>query len=402
MQNLNKFSELPEYAFPRLRALLDGVKGGDVETAMHIGEPKHPFPDFVTNQIIKHANSFNSYPSNDGVPYLLCAIAEWIRKRYDVDSVDPESQIISLNGTREGLFNAAIALGHKSKNGSVPAVLIPNPFYQCYMVAAKAIGAEPIFTPADSTNGYLPDFQNLPKSVLSRTALCYVCSPSNPQGAIADESYWTRLLDLAETYDFYILSDECYSEIYRDKKPPGSIQFLKKKSSDPERLLVFNSLSKRSNLPGLRSGFAVGGRNVIASLKKLKSYSGAPSPTAVQFAAAEAWRDEAHVEQNRELYRKKVNIADQILGETKGYRAPEAGFFIWLPVNNDEKTAKALWNKFGIKVLPGSYLSQENYHTFTKRNPGRDYIRIALVATESQITKGLKSISAYLNTPQLL
>ena len=402
MQNTNRFSDLPEYAFPRLRALLDGVKSGDIETAMHIGEPKHPFPDFITNQIIKHANSFNSYPSNDGDPYLLCAIAEWIRKRYNVKSVDPESQIISLNGTREGLFNAAIALGHKSKKGSVPAVLIPNPFYQCYMVAAKAIGAEPIFTPADATNGYLPDFQSLPKSVLSRTALCYVCSPSNPQGAIADESYWTRLLDLAETYDFYILSDECYSEIYRDKKPPGSIQVLKKKSSNPERLLVFNSLSKRSNLPGLRSGFAVGGQNVISRLKKLKSYSGAPSPTAVQFAAAEAWRDEVHVEKNRELYRQKVNIADQILGKTNGYRTPEAGFFIWLPVNNDEKTAKALWSKYGVKVLPGSYLSQENYHTFNKKNPGRDYIRIALVDTESQITKGLKAISAYLNTPQLV
>ncbi|MEE2773721.1 MAG: aminotransferase class I/II-fold pyridoxal phosphate-dependent enzyme [Pseudomonadota bacterium] len=398
MQQLDRFSDLPEYAFPRLRALLDGVKGAGVELPMHIGEPKHPFPDFITNKIIEHANTFNSYPSNDGISDLLVAISEWLKKRYGVKSINPESQIISLNGTREGLFNAAIALSEDANTSKVPAVLIPNPFYQCYMVAAKAIGAEPIFTPADATNGFLPDFHKLPKEILNRTILCYVCSPSNPQGAIAEENYWTHLMKLAETYNFFILADECYSEIYRDKKPPGAIQFLEKHLINPKRLLVFNSLSKRSNLPGLRSGFAVGDRKIINRLKKLKSYSGAPSPTALQFAAAEAWRDEEHVKHNRRLYKQKLDTADEVLGGICGYKSPDAGFFVWLPVNDDERTAKVLWEKYGIKVLPGSYLSQENHHTFYQENPGRNYIRIALVDSESKIKKGLESIAAYLMT----
>jgi aspartate/methionine/tyrosine aminotransferase len=202
---------------------------------------------------------------------------------------------------------------------------------------------------------------------------------------------------MAETYNFRVLADECYSEIYRDKKPPGALEVASKLALNPERLVVFNSLSKRSNLPGLRSGFAAGGRVAITELKKLKSYSGAPSPTPLQYAAEAAWSDEGHVIKNRLLYREKLEIADTILKDVPNYSSPESGFFLWLPVNNGENAAIDLWSRFGVKVLPGAYLSNINHTSFDETNPGQNYIRVALVGTKNQIKLGLKSIADYLN-----
>jgi aspartate/methionine/tyrosine aminotransferase len=294
---------------------------------MHIGEPTHTFPDFVLEKILESSNGFNSYPPNDGTPGLLSAITNWLSKRYEIQELDYATNIISLNGTREGLFNAAIALSPATKNNKTPVILLPNPFYQCYMVAASAAGAEAIFVPALANTGFLPDFTQLPSELLNRVTLCYICSPSNPQGAIANHDYWKKLFTLAETYDFKILADECYSEIYRETKPPGAIESLFRFGADPERLIIFNSLSKRSNLPGLRSGFAAGGKNSIAALKKLRAYSGSPCPRPLQVAAEAAWRDEIHVKNNRALYKKKLNLADDILKNKNGYNSPEAGFF---------------------------------------------------------------------------
>ncbi|KIC27702.1 aminotransferase class I/II-fold pyridoxal phosphate-dependent enzyme [Leisingera sp. ANG-M6] len=382
-----RFSNLPAYAFPRLRALLDHhTPGGDV-VHMTIGEPKHAFPAWVTDVIAENAAGFNQYPNNDGTPELCGAISDWIHRRYGV-TADPEAQIMALNGTREGLYNAAMALCPEQKNGQKPVVLVPNPFYQVYMVATISVGAEPVFVPATAATGHLPDYENLPEDVLNRTAVAYICSPANPQGAVASRAYWTRLIQLAEKYDFRIFADECYSEIYRDEAPVGALTVAQEMSADPERVVLFNSLSKRSNLPGLRSGLIAGGPEAIKRIKQLRAYSGAPLPGPLQAAAARVWADEAHVAENRALYQEKYKIADEVFDGLNGYMAPEAGFFLWLPVENGEQAALKLWKETGVRVLPGAYLAQGA----PGQNPGETYIRVALVAPAEDTRKALSTL----------
>ncbi|MDC0659105.1 aminotransferase class I/II-fold pyridoxal phosphate-dependent enzyme [Leisingera sp. SS27] len=382
-----RFSNLPAYAFPRLRALLDHhTPGGDV-VHMTIGEPKHAFPAWVTDVIAKNAAGFNQYPNNDGTPELRGAISDWIHRRYGVIK-DPETQVMALNGTREGLYNAAMALCPEQRNGQKPVVLIPNPFYQVYMVATISVGAEPVFVPATAATGHLPDYEDLPEDVLNRTAVAYICSPANPQGAVASRAYWTRLIQLAEKYDFRIFADECYSEIYRDDPPVGALTVARELGADPERVVLFNSLSKRSNLPGLRSGLIAGGPETIKRVKQLRAYSGAPLPGPLQAAAARVWADEAHVAENRVLYQEKYKIADEVFDGLNGYMAPEAGFFLWLPVEDGEQAALKLWKETGVRVLPGAYLAQGA----TGQNPGETYIRVALVAPAEDTRKALRTL----------
>ena len=383
MQYPRRFEALPDYAFPRLRALLgDTEPGGDV-LSMSIGEPRHDPPPFVGQVMAENLAGFGRYPANDGTQELQAAIADWIGRRYGVE-VDPERQILPLNGTREGLFNAAVALCPEGG----PAVLTPNPFYQVYAVAALAVGAEPIYVPATAETGFLPDFAGLDASVLDRTAIAYICSPSNPQGAVADEDYWRELIGLAERYDFRVFADECYSEIWRDAPPPGALQVAKAMGADPERVVVFHSLSKRSNLPGLRSGFLAGGPRTVAECKRLRAYAGAPLPGPVQAVSARAWADEGHVEASRRRYVAKFDMADAVFDGIEGCGAPEAGFFLWLPVEDGEAAALELWRETGIRVLPGAYLSRE----VAGANPGRGYIRAALVAPEDDLRRGLTAL----------
>ncbi|SDY16439.1 aminotransferase class I/II-fold pyridoxal phosphate-dependent enzyme [Citreimonas salinaria] len=387
MQYPDRFSNLPDYAFPRLRALLDAHAPGGPVRHMTIGEPRHAFPPWITDVIARHADEFGRYPPNDGTPELRGAIGDWLARRYGV-RVDPETQVTALNGTREGLYNAAMALCPETKGGAVPTVLMPNPFYQVYMIAALSVAAEPVFVPATDATGHLPDFAALPGDVLDRTALCYICSPANPQGAVADEGYWSDLLALAEKHDFRILADECYSEIWRDAPPPGALQLAAATGADPERVVAFHSLSKRSNLPGLRSGFAAGGPQTIARMKQLRNYSGAPLPLPLQRVAEALWADEAHVEESRAQYVRKFAIADRVLGNVPGYRAPQAGFFLWLPVEDGEEAALRLWRETGVRVLPGAYLTRDT----GKASPGAGYIRVALVAPEDETEQALTAI----------
>ncbi|MFU1681847.1 aminotransferase class I/II-fold pyridoxal phosphate-dependent enzyme [Phaeobacter piscinae] len=385
-----RFSNLPPYAFPRLRALLDHhTPGGDV-VHMTIGEPKHDFPAWVTNVIVENAAGFQSYPPNEGSAELRGAISDWIKRRYDV-SVDPMTQVMALNGTREGLYNAAMALCPEQKNGAKPVVLIPNPFYQVYMVAAISVAAEPVFVPATADTGHLPDYASLSPDVLNRTAVAYICSPANPQGAVASRAYWTQLIQLAEQYDFRIFADECYSEIYRDTAPVGALSVAQELGADPERVVLFNSLSKRSNLAGLRSGLIAGGPDTMKRVHQLRAYSGAPLPAPLQAAAARVWADEAHVA-NRALYQEKYRIADRVFDGLDGYMAPEAGFFLWLPVEDGETAALKLWQDTGVRVLPGAYLAQGD----GTANPGRGYIRVALVAPAKQTEAALHTLRSCL------
>lgn len=382
-----RFSNLPPYAFPRLRALLDSHPAGGDVLHMSLGEPKHKFPDFVGDVLADNLAGFNRYPANDGTPALLSAISSWLKRRYDVDA-NPETEIVTLNGTREGLFNAQIALSPEQKNGKTPKVLMPNPFYQVYAVGAVTAGAEPVFVPALAENNFMPDYTGLPKDVLDQVTVAFLCSPANPQGAVASREYWEQLINLAEQHDFKIFADECYSEIYRDAAPVGAMQVAREMGANPERVVIFHSLSKRSNLPGLRSGFAASGPQNIAAIKQLRNYSGAPNPTPLQDVASAVWADEAHVEINRDLYREKYKAADAIFGDVPGYVPPQAGFFLWLPVDNGEQSTLKLWTQTGVRVLPGAYLSRET----PDGNPGAKYIRIAMVADFEDTKRGMQTI----------
>lgn len=382
-----RFSGLTEHLFARLRRHLDVHAPGGPVVNMTIGEPRHAMPEFVGEVIAENLEGFGKYPPNDGSPELLASVTDWLHRRYDVE-IDPASQVMALNGTREGLFNAAVALCPEDVRGQKPVVLIPNPFYQVYAVAALAIGAEPIFVPATADTGFLPDFSALPRDILNRTAIAYLCSPSNPQGAVADRDYWAELIALAEKHDFRIFADECYSEVYRDTPPPGALEVAHEGGADPERVLTFHSLSKRSNLPGLRSGFVAGGLESIARIKQLRAYAGAPLPLPLQRVAERAWADEAHVEASRVLYQKKYAVADEVFAGVEGYLSPEAGFFLWLPVEDGEAAALKLWRETGVRVLPGGYFARD----VDGQNPGKGYIRVALVAPKDETKQALTAI----------
>jgi aspartate/methionine/tyrosine aminotransferase len=380
-----RFSHLPEYAFPRLRRLLDAhAPGGDV-IQMTIGEPRHAFPGWVGDLVAANVAEFGKYPPNEGTPELRQAISDWTLRRYG-QPVDPESGLMVLNGTREGLFNAALALSPETKDGKPPVILVPNPFYQVYAVAALTAGAEPVYVPAGASTGFLPDYAALPADLLDRVTVAYLCSPSNPQGAVAGADYWADLIALAERHDFCIFADECYSEIYRETPPPGALQAAAAAGADPERVVSFHSLSKRSNVPGLRSGFVASGPKSMAELRRLRAYAGAPLPLPLQRVAERLWSDEVHVTENRRRYQEKYRIADKVFAGVQGYQGPEAGFFLWLPVDDGETATLKLWQETGVRVLPGAYLARET----ATGNPGKGYIRVAMVTDDDdELNRGL-------------
>jgi N-succinyldiaminopimelate aminotransferase len=378
-----RFSNLPDYAFPRLRKLLDAHAPGGETISMTIGEPRHPMPDFVAPILAANIDGFAVYPPNDGTPELLAAISGWIKRRFGaVIAVD---QLMVLNGTREGLFNACVALSPETKQGKKPVVLMPNPFYQVYAVAALTVGAEPIYVPATAATGFLPDYAGLSPDLLDRVTVAYICSPANPQGAVASRAYWTELLALAEKHDFLIFADECYSEIWRSAAPVGVLDVAQSTGANPERVFSFHSLSKRSNLPGLRSGFVAGGAKGMAQIRKLRSFAGAPLPLPIQKVSEACWRDDAHVEASLALYQEKFAAADEIFSGLQGFQCPEGGFFLWLPVEDGEAAALKAWRETGVRVLPGAYLSRDT----AAGNPGKAYLRVALVAPKEEMQRGL-------------
>ena len=390
MQFPERFSDLPDYAFPRLRKLLDAHAPGADPIAMTIGEPQHAFPDWVGEILAQNLEGFGKYPPNDGTPELLDAICGWVDRRYGVKLTS--DNIIALNGTREGLYNAAMALCPEKTRGNRSVIILPNPFYQVYAVAALSVGAEPVYVTAPAQTGHLPDYAALPRAILDRVTIAYLCSPANPQGAVASRAYWTGLLALAEKHDFKIFADECYAEIWRSAPPPGLLEVAAEAGADPERVFVFHSLSKRSNLPGLRSGFVAGGPKGIAEIRKLRAFAGAPLPLPIQKVSEAAWADEAHVTASRALYHEKFAVAAQVFKGLQGFDLPEGGFFLWLPVPDEigdgEDASLKLWRDTGVRVLPGAYLSRD----VDGHNPGRHYIRVALVAPKAEMQHGLTSL----------
>lgn len=383
MDTPERFSNLPEYAFPRLRRLLDPIPPGGEVVQFTLGEPRHPMPDFVGDVIAANLAGFGKYPPADGTPELLAAISGWIGRRYGVD-VGPD-RLMALNGTKEGLFNAALALAPETKNGKPPVVLLPNPFFPVYAVAAREVRAEPVYVPATEATGFMPDYAALPRDVLDRTVIAYICSPANPQGAVATRDYLARLLHLAEEHDFRVFADECYCELYLNDPPPGILEVAAAEGIDPERVVAFHSLSKRSNLPGLRSGFVAAGRDAITRIRQLRAYAGAALPLPVQRVSEKVWAEETHVVANRALYAEKYRDAAEIFAGVNSFRLPEGGFFLWLPVDDGEQATVKLWRETGVRVLPGAYLAQD----VDGDNPGRGYIRVALVAPKEETRRGL-------------
>lgn len=389
----DRFAGLPPYAFPRLRALLDDhTPGADQVINLSIGEPKHKFPDFVGQIITDNLAGFNKYPPNQGSPAWQAAVEAWLTTRFNLPdgAIIAAQHIIPLNGTREGLFQTATAfVPLADQAGRRPLVLMPNPFYQCYAGAARAAGADPVMLAATKETGFLPDLDAIDDQTLADTALFYLCSPANPQGVVASPGYLKKLITLARTHNFIVALDECYSEIYDTLVPTGGLDVAWQMSQSFDNVLVYHSLSKRSNLPGLRSGFVAGDPRLIARFNKVRSYGGAPIPLPIDAVATAAWSDETHVEANRALYREKFDIADRILGPTFGFTRPEGGFFAWLEVGDSEAACLRLWKDAGIRTIPGAYFA---YDSDDGSNPGAAYLRLALVDDAPMIEHALTRI----------
>jgi aspartate/methionine/tyrosine aminotransferase len=386
---------LPPSSFAQLAALLDAHKPGKPPVSLAVGDPQGVPPPFVMAAIAAAAQSFGRYPAIDGTQDWREAAAGWLRRRFNLpaDAIDPQHHLLPLNGTREGLFLAPQIVTPQTKAGGRPIILIPNPFYQCYAAAALAAGAEAVFVPATAETGFLPDFAGLPKNVLERTAAAYICSPSNPEGACADEAYWRTLFALADTYDFTVFADDCYTDIYIDTPPVTALDTRFRQSGNFERLLTFHSLSKRSGLPGLRSGLVAGDPALMRKFRYLRNTAGPQVATPLLAASAAAWRDEDHVAANRAAYAERFAAARRILGNRTGFRMPEGGFFLWLDVGNGEEAALRLWREEGIRVLPGAYMGRETIPGQSRSNPGFRYIRVALVSDLVTISAALERLA---------
>jgi aspartate/methionine/tyrosine aminotransferase len=385
-------SDLPPGPFARLATLLGDEKPGKPPISLSIGDPSGTVPDFVAEALRKEAARFGNYPAIAGTPDWRDAAAGWLNRRFALgEAISPDSHVLPLNGTREGLFSTLFPLLPRTKAGAGPLVGMPNPFYQVYAAAALGTGAEPLYVPATARSGFLPDYAGLPEAVLERLAAVYICSPSNPEGAAADERYWENLFDLADRHDFLVLADECYADIYFGAPPVSALPARRKQRGDFRRLLTFHSLSKRSGLPGLRSGLVAGDPDLIARVRAFRNVAGPQMPGPIQAASAAAWRDEAHVAANRAAYAQKMALAGRVLGNR--VRTPAGGFFLWLETGNGEETALSLWREEGVKVLPGAYMGREIEPGKIQSNPGFSYVRIALVSDLSTIMTALERVN---------
>jgi len=388
-QNLNL---LQPYPFQRIRDLFADVPLNTQYKPVNlsIGEPKHQTPSIIQDSLIDNIAGLASYTTTIGSLNLRQAIADWAMRRYHIPALDPATQIMPVNGSREALFALAQAVIDTSKEK--PVVISPNPFYQIYEGAALLAGAEPYFINTLPENQHSMNFSTVPKSVLARTQLVYVCSPGNPSGKVMTLADWETLFNLSDRYGFVIAADECYSEIYFDEETPplGALQAANDLGRDYSRLIVFGSLSKRSNVPGLRSGFVAGDADIMKKFLLYRTYHGCAINPAVQAASITAWNDEAHVVENRRLYREKFDTIVPMLNTVwPVIEMPDAAFYLWIKTDQDDtKLAVQLKRDLNITVLPGSYLAREAHSI----NPGKGFIRMALVATLAECVEAAKRI----------
>jgi len=393
-------ASLQSYPFQKLAALIEGLSPPKEKKAIRlsVGEPQHAAPPFVLEALRENFAGYSNYPATKGSLALREAIAGWAQRRFKLDRqpLDPERHVLPVAGTREALFSIAQAVIDPTHGK--PVVISPNPFYQIYEGAALLAGARPYFLNTVAANDYRMDFSAVPAKVWSHVQLVYVCSPGNPTGAVLDKIGFAELIELAEKHDFLIASDECYSEIYFDESapPPGLLEVAAELGvKDYRRCLAFHSLSKRSNLPGLRSGFVAGDGNVLEQYFQYRTYQGCALPPPTQAASIAAWRDETHVAANRALYREKFNAVLKILAPVLSVERPEAGFYLWpeLPVDDEEFT-RELHARENVLVLPGRYLSRDTENG----NPGVGRARMALVATVAECVEAAQRIRNYVES----
>jgi aspartate/methionine/tyrosine aminotransferase len=380
--------------FTQLRRLLGNAEPGHAKPIdLTIGEPREGMPAFVAAKLTEAIAEYGRYPPIRGTQELREAIAAWAGRRYGAAAaLDAMREVLALNGSREGLFLAAIpAAGRKNLKGRA-AVLMCNPYYSAYIGGALAVDAEPVYLNATAATGHLPDLDTIAsdKVLLDRTVALYLCSPANPQGAVASESYIARALELARAHDFMLFFDECYSEIYAKAPPPGALSVAATTADRFRNLIVFNSLSKRSNLPGLRSGFCAGDAQFLETFAEIRNMVAPQVPGPAQHVSAAVWADEAHVAVNRDAYRAKYDVCDRFLKDRYGYRRPAGGFFLWLDVSKfggGSDAAVTLWKRGGVKVLPGAFLAQAGRDG---TNPGTNSVRLALVHDAATIAEALE------------
>lgn len=391
-------AQLQPYPFEKLAALKANITPPLhlPHIALSIGEPKHPAPPFVVQGLIEHLNGLGQYPATKGLPELRQAIAQWASQRFQLPqgTLTADHHVLPVAGTREALFAFAQAVVNPQQGR--PCVVMPNPFYQIYEGAALLAGADPYFLNCTPHTGFIPDFSAVPADVWQRCQLVYICSPGNPTGHVLPLESLKQLIELADQYHFIIAGDECYSELYLDEAQPplGLLQACAQMGrTDYARCVVFHSLSKRSNLPGLRSGFVAGDANILQQFLLYRTYQGCALPVPTQLASTLAWQDETHVIENRALYRKKFQQALAILQPVIPVSAPEGGFYLWLKTPIPAETfAQRLYAQQNVTVLPGNYLARPT----EQGNPGADYVRMALVATLEECVQACERVRAFL------
>ncbi len=394
--NLKK---LQPYPFQRLRDLFKNIEPNNKYQSINlsIGEPKHDTPQIIKDSLAKNLAGLSNYPTTIGVIELRQAIASWISRRYAIPPLDIENSVIPVNGSREALFAFAQAVINQDSlssqgSGKPPIIICPNPFYQIYEGAAFLAGAEPYFLNTTPENNFSMDFDSVPEEVWSRTQLVYLCSPGNPSGKVMTLDEWKKIFELSDRYGFTIASDECYSEIYfvEGKPPLGALQAAHQLGRSYRRLVAFSSLSKRSNVPGMRSGFVAGDHHILEQFLLYRTYHGCAMSPCIQAASITAWNDESHVIDNRQLYAKKFSTVTPILQSVLDVSMPDAAFYLWARTkSSDTEFAIRLYRDFNLTVLPGSFLARDA-HGF---NPGENFIRIALVASLEECLAAAQRIS---------
>lgn len=385
------------HPFTRLNALLADLRTpqGVAVLNLALGEPQFAAPPMLQEVLEREAAGWSRYPPSAGTPEFRTAVAEWLGRRYRLPPglIDPDRNILPAPGSREALFQLALSAVALKGNGQPPKVLIPNPFYHVYAGAAAAAGAEPVFVPAGPESGFLPDYEALPPALLDRAALAFLSTPANPQGAVADLPRLEALLGLARRHGFVLAVDECYAEIYDRAPPPGALEAAARAGGGLDHLVVLHSLSKRSSVPGLRSGFIAGPPELIRRALQLVNFGGAGVPLPVLAASAALWREESHVAENRARYRRNMDVAERVLANSLGFRRPAGGFFLWLEVGDSEAAARRLWSEAGLRVMPGAYMGRVDA---AGRHPGRAYIRVALVHEPEMVADAMTRLAGTL------
>jgi aspartate/methionine/tyrosine aminotransferase len=383
--------------FVRLTELLAGIEPGKPLINLSVGEPRHPMPSFVAPVIATHVGGFAKYPMLRGTDRFRAAAANWLGKRYSLPrAIDPAKEILVLNGSREGLFLAGIAAKRiLGERGGKPAIIVPNPFYPAYGAGAEVTGCELVALPAYRENNFIPDYDSIPDDLFARSIAIYLCSPANPQGSVLPRETLENVIARARKHGTFVFADECYSEIWLgDKVPTGALEAC---GANFDNVVAFNSLSKRSNLPGLRCGFAAGDEKFISAYAELRNVSAPQVPEPLQEVAIAAYSDEYHVEDTRKLYREKFDLADRLLSKRFKHKRPEGGFFLWLDVTelgDDETATRALFKDAGLRVVPGSYLARTGGDG---KNPGAGYIRVALVDDMKITEEALTRLASFRN-----